>query len=183
MNKFAWSRFFLCKVFICLFFLVTARLFSMPGTDTVPVQPDTSAQPDASAQPTGMPTQPDASAQPTGMPGPSADASAQMPAQPPAVPQPQAAPAADEVKPEQLGEFQLDENQPDIMKDKDKNIRNLVKKSNELSKQIAAIADKIKEMRDNVFDKFSGINSSLDDFYQKIGFESGRVRELLKEEK
>jgi uncharacterized protein YdcH (DUF465 family) len=155
----------------------------------MPAQPDAYAQPvgmpvqpDTSAQPMGMPAQPDTSAQPVGMPA-QPDASAQMTGQPPAGPQPQAAPPAEEVKPEQLGEFQLSENQPEIMQDKDPNFRNLVKKSNELNKQIGAVVGKIKEIRDNVFNKFSAITSSLDEFYQKIGFESGRVHELLKEEK
>ena len=182
------NKFFLCKVLIYLFFLVPIRLFSMPGSDATPAQPDAAAQPaempaqpDASAQ-MGMPVQSDASAQPVGMPA-QPDASVQMTEQAPAGPQPQAAPPAEEVKPEQLGEFQLSEDQPEIMKDDDPNFRNLVKKSNELNKQIGAVVGKIKEIHDNVFNKFSAINNSLDEFYQKIGFESGRVHELLKEEK
>jgi hypothetical protein len=172
------NKFVLCNFLFAISFFVMLKLFSMPEATETPSE--------VPAQPTEMPSQMPAQTaetpgQPTAQPGQMPVQSATMPTQPG-----DAAPAsqpAEEVKPEQLGEFKIDENQPEIMQDKDLNIRNLVNKSNELSKNINDTAKQISEIRDKAFNKFSEINNALDTFFQKVGFESGRVKELLKEQK
>lgn len=170
------NKFFLCKFLFGLSFFMTIQLFSMPESAEMPSE--------QSAQSTEMPTE---------MPAqPAAEMSVQAPDQPMTASMPgevastaQVAPTAttEEVKTEQLGEFQIDEHQSEVMKGKDSNIRNLINKSNELSKKINDVAKQINEIRDKAFNKFSDINNSLDAFYQKVGFESGRAKELLKEQK
>lgn len=165
------NKFILCSFLFCLCFLVIVRLLSMPESTEMPTEIPAQPTTETLAQPTAeMPAQPTTVQQPSEV----------MPST-----QPTAATVttAEEIKPEQLGEFQLDENQPEIVKDKDPNIRKLVNKSNELSKQINDIAKQINETHDKAFNRFSEINNLLDAFYQKIGFESGRAQELLKEQK
>lgn len=134
--------------------------------------------PESTVMPTEMPTQSTAE-----MPVQPTEGQQPVEVMPSTQPTPAAVTTAEEIKPEQLGEFQLDENQSEIVKDKDPIIRKLVNKSNELSKQINDIAKQINETHDKAFNKFSEINNLLDAFYQKIGFESGRAKELLKEQK
>ncbi|KKQ11710.1 MAG: hypothetical protein WCS92_04740 [Candidatus Babeliales bacterium] len=170
------NKFFLCKILFGASFFMTVWLFSMPESAEMPSE--TPAQ--STEMPTEVPAQPtaempdQASAQPVAVPQQEAVASTAQPA---------TAATTEEVKSEQLGEFQIDENQPEVMKGKDSNIRNLINKSNELSKKINDVAKQINEIRDKAFNKFSDINNSLDAFYQKVGFESGRAKELLKEQK
>ena len=169
------NKFFLCKILFGASFFMTVWLFSMPESAEMPSE--TPAQ--STEMPTEVPAQPTAE-----MPdqAPTQPAAAPMPGEVAPTVQPAAA-TTEEVKSEQLGEFQIDENQPEVMKGKDSNIRNLINKSNELSKKINDVAKQINEIRDKAFNKFSDINNSLDAFYQKVGFESGRAKELLKEQK
>lgn len=143
-------------------------LFSMPESAEMPTE--------TPAQSSEMPAQPagEISVQPEKLPQPGYNTPAA---------QPVAAETTEEVKAEQLGEFKIDDSQLEVMKGTDSNIRILINKSNELSKKINDIAKQINDIRDKAFNKFSEINNSLDAFYQKIGFESGRAKELLKEQK
>ena len=137
----------------------------------------------------GMPT---ADVSTTDMP---ADTAAPMPAETPATPPPPASSTQDaqyqttstapteEVKPERLGEFEINETQADIVKTKDTKITELYKKSSGLSNQINDAMNEIQKIRDDFFNKFSGINEKLDEFYQRIGIESGKAQEFLKDQK
>lgn len=161
------------KILFSILFLLhislsTGIMYSMP----VDVTPDQPAMPDtaAPAMPsTAAPAMPDTAASPA--------PSTEMPAQ--------AQPAApyEEVKSEQLGEFEVKEDLSEIIKNVDPKIIILIRKSNEINKQINEITTDIQNMRDNLFNKFTDTNSMLEAFYQKIGFECGKIKESFKEDK
>lgn len=171
-------RNFLSLIFV-LVIPVSQCLFSMSAPDMMPPPPDASAMGDTAAPPV-MPPPPDASAMGTT-------------AAPPVIPPPpdasamgsMAAPTAPDVPvvPEQLGEFEVKEDQAGLVQKPDVAIINQVKKSNEISKQMKDVADDIAKIRDDVLAKSALINNKLDDLYQKVGLESGKIKELLTEEK
>jgi peptidoglycan hydrolase CwlO-like protein len=146
-------------------FSATFKLFCMPAAG-MPAADETQAMP------MGMPTPPDSGQ--TAIPPVTPDTNQ-------AVAQPTA--ATDNIKPEQLGEFEVKEDQPPLAQNQDAAIRKLVNKSNELSKQINDIVNKINEFRDKAFNTFSTLNDSVDAFYQKMGSELGKTKELLTEQK
>jgi peptidoglycan hydrolase CwlO-like protein len=171
-------------------FSATFKLFCMPATDGTQAMPTgMPTPPDAGQAAVGMPTPPDAGQAAVGMPTPpdAGQAAAGMPTPPVTTDASQAAAQpttpTDNIKPEQLGEFEVKEDQPPLAQNQDAEIRKLVNKSNELSKQINDIATKINEIRDKAFNTFSTLNDSIDAFYQKMGSEFGKTKELLTEQK
>jgi hypothetical protein len=89
----------------------------------------------------------------------------------------------DNIKPEQLGEFEVKEDQPPLAQTQDTEIRKLLNKYNELSKQINTVVDEIKDIRDKAYNLFSTTNNSASDFLEKIGSDFGKTKELLTEQK
>jgi hypothetical protein len=162
-------------------FSATFKLFCMPPAGMPAAAMST--PPDAS-QTAAMSTPPDAS-QTAAMPTPPDAGQAAIPPVTPDASQAGAQPTApaDNIKPEQLGEFEVKEDQPPLTQNQDAEIRKLINKSNELSKQINDIVNKINEIRDKAFNTFSTLNDSVDAFYQKMGSEFGKTKELLTEQK
>lgn len=164
---------------LCIFSLTEREILCMPGAeeeaveaapsdDAVPVAPEPTAAP---AQAT--PASPQPATPPSSEPQPAAGTPEQA----------QPATPAEEVKPEKLGEFEIQEDLPSTIKNIDPKVIELIRKSNDISKQINEIITDIQNMQNNMFDKFSEANNSLDTFYQKIGFEWGKMKESLKEDK
>jgi hypothetical protein len=131
--------------------------------------------PEAEPTPTPAPGMPTTPTPAPGMPTTPTPAPG-MPATPP-----QPTGPSEEVAPEQLGEFEVKEDLPDITKNVDPKVITLIQKANELSKQINEIATDMQNMRDDLFNKFTDINNTLDTFYQKTSSDWGKARESLKE--
>lgn len=76
--------------------------------------------------------------------------------------------------------IELNEGQSDIIKNDDPKIVECSKKASQLADRLKNLADKLKEIADKTNQEFTRINSLLDDFYQKIGFEEGKLDAMLK---
>ena len=179
MSKFLFSTYFHLFIFISTLNI----LYSMPGTEQADQMPsdeipseEISIAPMSEESPTptipgSIPTIP--GSMPT-IPVPSADT---QPSQTqPSIP-------SEEVKTEQLGDFEIKEDLSSIIKNTNPDIVNLIRKANDLSKQINEVTTDIQKIKDALFNKFTETNNMLDNFYQKIGFECGKMKESLKEEK
>lgn len=76
--------------------------------------------------------------------------------------------------------IELTEGQGDVVKSDDPKIVALSKKASQLADQLKDLANKIKETADKVNQEFTRVNGVLDDFYQRIGFDEGKVKAMLK---
>lgn len=76
--------------------------------------------------------------------------------------------------------IELNEDQGDIVKSDDPNVIALSKKASQLSDQLKEITNKIKAVTDKVNQDMTRINGVLDAFYQKVGFDEGKAKAMLK---
>jgi flagellar biosynthesis component FlhA len=167
-------------LFILLTLFYLGQISSMP--DMMPVEQ--SAAVDAAAQSvpdqtTGVqPATPEAAPEAMPMATPAADATPQqMSSATPAEPEP----TYDQLKwPDSI---ELEEGKDEIEKSDDPKVIEASKKVVEISNQMQDIAKSIKETADKANQEFTRIDNILDDFFQNIGFEEGKVLGILKSEK